>query len=200
MCSIVPVLSKNNVYIILSAEKLNASSSNSMLKFIEEPYEDTFGFFIASGKDNVINTIKSRCQIVVQNYDKVDFLETLEISSDEFNQYMSEILNLLKKLLVEKVDPIVMVEFYFNSAFEDRDKYLTFLRILLNIYDDVFNSFINNVDLCYNEFEFLLNLGLNNIQKKRELIVDIIDKISFNINVKLSITSLMINMSEINEI
>lgn len=200
MCSIIPVLAKNNVYVILNSEKLNASSSNSMLKFIEEPYENTYGFFISSGKDNVINTIKSRCQIIIQNYDKIDFLDSLSISTDEFNQYLKDALILLKKLYVEKVDPIVITEFYFDSRYDDRDNYLLFLRILLHIYDDIFNSLINNNNLCYNEFEFLLSLELNNIQKNRELIINIIDKISFNINVKLSITFLIIKMSEINEV
>jgi DNA polymerase-3 subunit delta' len=55
--SCIPVISKYNVYVINDAEKFNASSANTMLKFIEEPEDKIIGFLITNNKENVINTI-----------------------------------------------------------------------------------------------------------------------------------------------
>ena len=49
-----PIYSKYNVYIIKNAEKLNSSSANAMLKFVEEPTAGILGFFITNNKDVII--------------------------------------------------------------------------------------------------------------------------------------------------
>ena len=67
--SSIPIYSKYNIYIINNAEKLNPSSANSMLKFVEEPTSGIIGFFITTNKDVMIDTIKSRCQQIVLNYE-----------------------------------------------------------------------------------------------------------------------------------
>ena len=59
--SSIPYLSRYNTYIINDAEKFNASSANTMLKFIEEPEKNIIGFLITNNRENVISTIKSRC-------------------------------------------------------------------------------------------------------------------------------------------
>lgn len=54
----------NQVYIIYDAEKMNASASNALLKFLEEPYPNRYGFLITSNKDRILPTITSRCQVM----------------------------------------------------------------------------------------------------------------------------------------
>ena len=85
-----PIYSKFNVYIINYCDKLNASSANTMLKFLEEPADDILGFFITDNQENVINTIRSRCQIIKVNYDEImdnkvddNFLKLLNSSIKE---------------------------------------------------------------------------------------------------------------------
>ena len=41
------------VYIIKNAEKMNKEATNSILKFLEDPYEDTIGFFVTPEKNNI---------------------------------------------------------------------------------------------------------------------------------------------------
>ena len=43
-----PVYSLYNMYIILNAEKMNLASSNTILKFLEEPEPNIIGFFITN--------------------------------------------------------------------------------------------------------------------------------------------------------
>jgi DNA polymerase-3 subunit delta' len=50
------------VMIIWMAEKMNIAAANKLLKLIEEPPEKTVFLLITEHEDQIINTIKSRCQ------------------------------------------------------------------------------------------------------------------------------------------
>ena len=52
------------VMLIWMAEKLNSSASNKLLKLIEEPPEKTVFILIAEDEEQIIQTIRSRCQIL----------------------------------------------------------------------------------------------------------------------------------------
>jgi len=52
------------VMLIWMAEKLNISASNKLLKLIEEPPEKTVFILIAEDEEQIIQTIRSRCQIL----------------------------------------------------------------------------------------------------------------------------------------
>lgn len=52
------------VMIIWMAEKMNTASANKLLKLIEEPPEKTIFILIAEDEEQIINTIRSRCQIL----------------------------------------------------------------------------------------------------------------------------------------
>ena len=50
------------VMIIWMAEKMNIAAANKLLKLIEEPPEKTIFLLITEDEEQIINTIKSRCQ------------------------------------------------------------------------------------------------------------------------------------------
>ena len=52
------------VMIIWMAEKMNPAASNKLLKLIEEPPEKTVFILISEEEQNIINTIRSRCQVL----------------------------------------------------------------------------------------------------------------------------------------
>ena len=52
------------VMIIWMAEKLNTQAANKLLKLIEEPPNKTIFILIAEDEEQIINTIKSRCQVL----------------------------------------------------------------------------------------------------------------------------------------
>lgn len=52
------------IMIIWMAEKMNASASNKLLKLIEEPPSKTIFLLVVEQKEQLINTILSRCQIL----------------------------------------------------------------------------------------------------------------------------------------
>lgn len=52
------------IMIIWMADKMHASASNKLLKLLEEPPEKTVFILIAENEDQIISTIKSRCQVL----------------------------------------------------------------------------------------------------------------------------------------
>ncbi|MFH4969255.1 DNA polymerase III subunit [Gaetbulibacter sp. M240] len=52
------------IMIIWMAEKMNAASANKLLKLIEEPPNKTIFILIAEDEEQIINTIRSRCQVL----------------------------------------------------------------------------------------------------------------------------------------
>ncbi|OUS02386.1 DNA polymerase III subunit delta' [Flavobacteriales bacterium 33_180_T64] len=52
------------IMLIWMTEKMNASAANKLLKLIEEPPNKTVFILIAQDEEQIINTIKSRCQLL----------------------------------------------------------------------------------------------------------------------------------------
>ncbi|KMJ56745.1 DNA polymerase III subunit delta' [Bacillus sp. LL01] len=54
--------SKRKIYIIEHADKMTTNAANSLLKFLEEPNQETFAFLLTENVNQMLNTIISRCQ------------------------------------------------------------------------------------------------------------------------------------------
>ncbi|WP_342268924.1 hypothetical protein [Spiroplasma endosymbiont of Aspidapion aeneum] len=52
---------KFKYYVIKNIDNMNVYASNSILKFLEEPPKNTYGFMFAKNFSNILETIKSRC-------------------------------------------------------------------------------------------------------------------------------------------
>jgi DNA polymerase-3 subunit delta' len=52
------------IMLIWMAEKMNTAAANKLLKLIEEPPEKTIFILIAEDEEQIINTIRSRCQVL----------------------------------------------------------------------------------------------------------------------------------------
>lgn len=78
-----PVLSDKIFYIIEEADLMNDTSSNKLLKTIEEPNENIIGFLITENIDVLLPTIKSRCEIIVLKFEETvsSELENAEVES-----------------------------------------------------------------------------------------------------------------------
>ncbi len=55
------------VMIIWMAEKMNLSASNKLLKLLEEPSDKTLFILVAENEEDIIQTIRSRCQVLQFN-------------------------------------------------------------------------------------------------------------------------------------
>lgn len=52
------------VLIVRDADKMTSQTANGLLKFVEEPPENVLIFLIANDENDVLSTIRSRCQVV----------------------------------------------------------------------------------------------------------------------------------------
>src|SRR5690606_18858348 len=63
------------VMIIWRPELMNTAGANKMLKVIEEPPAKTLFILVSEKMEEIINTIKSRCQLIRVNKPKPEVLE-----------------------------------------------------------------------------------------------------------------------------
>ena len=118
-----PVYSSYNTYIIKDADMMNDSASNCMLKFLEEPEDNILGFFITTNKERVIDTIKSRCQIM-----KIDYA-TKSVVDEKIIEYANEYV----RRILENCDLIVNKEFILPS-FGTRNEINSLLTVIFDMY------------------------------------------------------------------
>ena len=87
------IQNSSKIVIIDSADYLNISSANSMLKILEEPKENTYIFLISNQISLLLPTIRSRCLKVkfnthnLTNFTKIIKNNIDEISNEEINFY-----------------------------------------------------------------------------------------------------------------
>lgn len=56
--------SNQKVYIIVDADKMTTNASNRLLKFLEEPTKETTAILLTENSQALLDTIRSRCQII----------------------------------------------------------------------------------------------------------------------------------------
>ena len=87
------IQNSSKIVIIDSADYLNISSANSMLKILEEPKENTYIFLISNQISLLLPTIRSRClKIKFNTHNLSNFTNIIkdnidEISNEEINFY-----------------------------------------------------------------------------------------------------------------
>ena len=189
-----PIYSKYNIYIIKNAEKLNASSANAMLKFIEVPTDGIIGFFLTNNKDVIIPTIKSRCQSLVVTYESNNILEKLNITEEEYKNYQ-----LLIKVYLSKINSSSFIsnKDFILSKISERKDIETMFKIIFEIF---YQNFLKNQNKEYNEE--LINIYQEENNSKNIKILNIITKIlqdlSYNVNIELLLDKFVIEMRNLN--
>ena len=169
-----PIYSKYNNYIIKSADKLNESSSNAILKFLEEPEDNIIGFLIVNNKENVLPTIRSRCEIIHVNYNEVNKMdEELEKTVDN---YLDKIYNTCDYL----INKSEILNTY--STREDVEK------IFRTIFDKYYKFYINS---------FYDKVNNEKYKKILDIVQDKLNKIQFNVNLELLLDSFVIEMRRV---
>ena len=160
------------VYIIKNIETINISAANSLLKFLEEPYPETYAILTTENINRMLPTIISRSQVVqFSSLNKmiieVDLIESgypkaisrivsnLTNSISEAidianNEYFLEILDLVKELnnIVASADESIIIYFEENSSIIYQDKLLShlFLSLMIIYQKDIINYKISNLE------------------------------------------------------
>ena len=187
--STVPIYTKENIYVIKNAEKLNGASANTMLKFLEEPEQNILGFFITNNANNVISTIRSRCEVIKVLYD----IHELDINKDKFDVAIEY----LFKIEVEKKLGIMYNRDVVLNKFSEREDIKTVFKIIFIIYEELLKK-VMGLD---NKFDFekineLSSLDKDKVLRRINLVTKFIDDIDSNVNVELLLDKFVIELGD----
>lgn len=177
----VPVFSKYNIYIINEAHRLNTESANALLKFLEEPEDNILGFFITNNKENVISTIRSRCQLYYFTYGETNY----NISDDvliDVKLYLNSIYKNDDDLLYNKT--------HMSGYYKDRTEWEMFFNTMLYYLKDCYSS--DRVD----KIVLVKEVSKDNLVKMILLIETILKYIKSNGNIDLILDKFVIEMRE----
>ena len=172
------LLDNKKIYIIRQAECLNSSSANTILKFLEEPEENIIAILLTDNRYHVIDTIRSRCQILTLKetvkYDyeirDITFLKYILFPNEFFLNYNSIINEEItdKKIMKNK---LLLVEAMI----------IDYLNYKYDVNKDISEDLLN---VCKNKTsEDLLNT-ISILERE-------IKKLEFNINFKIWIDSFL---------
>ncbi|MDY2908863.1 MAG: hypothetical protein SOU84_06915 [Candidatus Faecimonas sp.] len=164
------LIGKRRVYIIKNAEKLNPSSANTILKFLEEPEEGVIAILLTSNRYQILDTILSRCQVL----SLLDDSET-EIVDDKIIVFM--------RYLIHSEDLFIHYKEIYDSILSDketaREIFFAVEKILINYLSTKSRNKNSSI------FSFLDNVNANILLSYITIIEEEIPKLVYNINYKL---------------
>lgn len=210
------VVGNKKIYIINKAEKLNAASSNSLLKFLEEPEEGIIAILITENMYQLLSTIVSRCQILslknkmnIENFSTKDKLayylsnnkEDIEnfIKDDENINKIEKIIEFIKYYEENHYNTLIYINKLWHDYFKEKQDIYNALTMMLLFYKDVLNLKLGMIIEIYTDYVNIVNEieeknNLNEITSKINVIMNLRKKIKFNINSNLLMDKLIIEL------
>lgn len=182
-----PLINKYSTYVISEADKLNQSSANKILKFLEEPEGKIVGFFITEKLQGVLPTIRSRCEIYNYHFGSESLLDLLEISDSEYAEVFDMTFDLLKKLN-DYPTYLLMLD---AKKYGELERYQIdlVLKLLKKMYTIKYESILSNkysdVDYVKNILEGIYSNELKVIVNRIRLLDNILEDSQFNLNKEL---------------
>ena len=208
-----PTLGEKLIYIIDGADKLNSSSANTILKFLEEPNDNIIAILLTDNLPKVLPTIKSRCQVLLFNnkstdnyidllYNKYSIYKDDDYSIDDFNEQLDNSIKFIQ--LIEKLGINVFSHYKSDifDIFKTKEDFQLLFEFMLYFYYDVLNIKINrSINSLTNYIDIVKKIANNNelidVQKKLNLIEETQNKLDTNMNLKLLIDDFIIKYSEV---
>ena len=183
----------SKIVIVDSADYLNISSANSMLKILEEPKENTYIFLISNQISLLLPTIRSRClKIKFNTHNLTNFTNIIKDNIDEIS---NEEINFYFELTYGSPGTTIL---YYNNDFLDifqlsikcllsndlDDDKINLSNILSKLTNDEFNNYLSML-------KFILIVA-NKLKVNRD------DKSLINIPNYLELESLSTNLTKKN--
>ncbi len=209
------VIGNKKVYIINQAEKLNVSSSNSLLKFLEEPEEGIIAILITENIYQMLSTIVSRCQVLSLK-NKVDLtnLTTLEkiahyicnnkldienyINDDNNKIKLDKVIEFIKYYEDNHLNTIIYMNKLWHDYIKEKNELYNAFTIMLLFYKDLLNLKLGKRVEIFNDYMDLLekleNTNLDALTQKINVIMNLRELIKFNVNNNLLMDKLVIEL------
>ena len=166
-------LNNKMIYVIKEADKLNDSSGNTILKFLEEPAEDIVAILVTTSRYKIIETILSRCQILSVHNSIVE----------EFSEKSIDFI----KFVVNGDDLFINYQFIFDNILTDKDVAKNFLLSIEVILIKYLNYLSNKEENVCNKnvIGILSRIDEKKIINFISVIEEEVQKLNYNVNYKL---------------
>lgn len=178
------------IYIIKECEKLNKTSANSILKFLEEPEDGIIAILVTKNSNMVIKTIVSRCQqIRFQNKINNNII---------YDEELSEVcMKFVSSLETKGFNAITDINELTNSV--TKSSLNEVFTEILNIYEEILNYMMTRKIKKYNRYETEINKIMQRnsiafISKKVQIILDTREQLQNNLNIGLVFDKFLIRM------
>ncbi len=207
----------SKIYLINQIEFSSISASNVMLKTLEELSKNIYVIFTTTNINQILPTIKSRCQLincskendifVSNNYDDEQLLilkifsNTIFLTDESSKLKLKKYIEIIKQFIINDNDKKVNNQLLNKKIVSLKEEIIYFFRFFNLV---VFNklTFLLFKKYDFNNFfiESLVNLwknsNLKNIAYILEQISFTITKLKFNVNLNLLINSFLIKVSD----
>ena len=210
------VLGNKKVYIINKAEKLNPASSNSLLKFLEEPEEGIIAILITENIYQLLSTIVSRCQVLsLKNKINLDNLSTKErfahylsnnkddieafINNEESIIKIEKVIEFIKYYEDNHSNTLIYINKLWDETFKEKQDIYSAFTMMLLFYKDILNLKLGKGIQIFTDYVNEVNNieeknNLDEITGKINVIMDLREKIKFNVNSNLLMDKLIIQL------
>ena len=202
-----PVEANKIVYIIKNAERLNSSSANSILKFLEEPEEDIIAILLTNNLNMVMPTIKSRCQIlnfknIKQNIGNNELFSLFDYDEENIDNLINSSIEVVKSLEKRKLNTLIYEKDLLIEKYKDNNEIQILLNFLSYLYVDSLYKKIGKKIRYMTNYEEILDLvvennEINDIISKINLFEDLKNNLKSNVNSKLIFDKLIIEFNEV---
>lgn len=204
------VQSQYRIYIIHHAEKMNASASNSILKFLEEPAPNIIAILITDNMYQLLDTIVSRCQIISfakNDETKNSMIEKITdsiyvpttLDKLTLDKYIETVVHFVEYYEAKKENTLLNTQNLWHNVIDDRDKTLMAFEMMLLLYKDILNVKMNRKVEYYDEKLSLLQKiaeknSMKELVKKIHIVHLTKEKIKLNVNQNLLIDEFILEM------
>lgn len=197
------LLGKKRLYVIYGAEKLNESSSNAILKFLEEPSEGIIAILVTNNSKNLLDTIVSRCRVVKlfevgqASLEIKNYLGGENYSLENIDDVIKDVMNFINNYEENGIKTLLFVQKLWHQKFDSKELVSISIELLLLIYVDILNFKLGKNEVLFKDYiDDIKKLAYKNdtniLIKKISAITEIKKRKKYNINSNLLIDKLIL--------
>lgn len=211
-----PIEGEKKVYVIEEADKLNASSANSILKFLEEPEDNIVALLVVDNLYQVLPTIVSRCQLIelrgndwkkeLSTIDKIKEIYHLSDLDEKKNEILTQqierIPSFAKHLECSGQASILHENKIWLDLFQSKEDMIFGYTLLLYFYKDILNYKCDRFLETFTNYQNdILKIASENtisvLCDKINIIMKARDSVKYNLNLNLILDHLIFEMEEV---
>jgi DNA polymerase-3 subunit delta' len=204
------VIGKYKVYIINGADKLNTSSANTLLKFLEEPEENIIAILITNNIYQVLETIVSRCQIISlrqELMDKDSIIETIKtytsipenVTEEKLELLLQNIEDFIYCVETQKEKALLFTHKFWHDIITGKEMSILGYDLIFLYYKDLLNYKLSRKQLIFHNSEKMDKMSLmsstEQLDGKLKQILSIKENIKYNANLNLLLDRFILEMT-----